>query len=391
MTSLHCNFIHEGLDINFPKWGNPDLVEYRCCCIADQNSLRTANITDTEAGGHNFWKNEYFQSIRDLNKKNIWNNDCGRCRIAEEAGAWDDSHRLHCANRDSEPRTDLNGPVNLTIKLSSVCNLMCTTCGPEFSTVWQNAVKKNPPIFLTNPDKFYTDKRGGEAEIEKVIKFFDNIDVSNLNTMNFTGGETLLPGNNPNIKFLEYIDSRHSLDNITVMMHTNGTKPIPEHMLELLDKCKFVRISVSLDCIGDRFSYLRAPAEWDQVKDNILNNLQYQLGKCAQPEDGGDFTLHINQVISVLSLYYMDEAKQWCNSYGFNYADHTAGGEYALKHLTDKYINALSDDKKIYLPNEYRPQEIPRMIQYLDWFDNMRNLDWKKTFPEIAQFYSDYI
>jgi hypothetical protein len=386
MTSLHCNFIHEGLDISFPKWGNPNLVEYRCCCIADQNSLRTANITDT-----NFWNNDYFQFIRELNKKNIWNNDCGRCRIAEEAEAWDDSHRLHCANLDSEPRTDLTGPVNLTIKLSSVCNLMCTTCGPEFSTTWQNAVKKNPPIFLENPDKFYTDKRGGEIEVEKVIKFFDHIDLSNLNTINFTGGETLLPGDNPNIKFLEYVDKRHSLDNITVQMHTNGTKPIPEQMLELLNKSKFVRIGVSLDCIGDRFSYLRAPADWSQVEDNILSNLQYKLGKRAQPEDGGDFTLHCSQVISVLSLYYMDEAKQWSNSYDFNYADHTAGGEYALTHLTNDYIRTLNDEQKIYLPNNFLPQEIPRMIQYLDWYDNMQNLNWKKTFPEIAQFYLDYI
>jgi hypothetical protein len=386
MTSLHCNFIHEGLDISFPKWGEPNLVEYRCCCIADKTAIRTTSITDT-----NFWNNEYFQFIRNLNKKNIWNNDCNRCRVAEEAEAWDDSHRLHCANLDSEPRTNLSGPANLTIKLSSVCNLMCTTCGPEFSTTWQNAVKKNPPIFLENPDKFYTDKRDGEAEIEKVIKFFDNIDVSNLDTINFTGGETLLPGNNSNVKFLEYIDNRHSLDNITVMMHTNGTKPIPENMLELLSKCKFVRLCISIDCIGDRFNYLRAPADWTQVEDNILGNLQYQLGKRAQPEDEGDFTLHCNQVISILSLYYMDEAKDWCNSYGFNYGDHTAGGEYSLSRLTNKYINALNNEQKIYLPNEYFPKEISRTIQYLDWYDNAQNLNWKKTFPEIAQFYLDYI
>ena len=87
----------------------------------------------------------------------------------------------------------------------------------------------------------------------------------------------------------------------------------------------------------------------------------------------------------------MDEAKDWCNSYGFNYGDHTAGGEYSLSCLTNKYINALNNDQKIYLPNEYTPQEIPRMIQYLDWYDNVQNLDWKQTFPEIVEFYLDYI
>ena len=129
--SLHCSLIHEGLDLKFPKWNSPDEIEYRYCCIADSRALRTVNIHEP-----NFWNNEYLTSTREINNKELWNNDCSRCQVSEEAGEWDDSHRLHYANLGKKPRKNMSGPSDITIKLSSVCNLMCTTCGPEFSTTW---------------------------------------------------------------------------------------------------------------------------------------------------------------------------------------------------------------------------------------------------------------
>ena len=377
MTSLHCNLIHEGLDIKFPKWNDPYAVEYRYCCIAEESAMRSANVYDIDV-----WNSEHLQSTRELNKRNVWNKACDRCRIAEEAGNFSDSHRLINANVDRKPRTDVSGPSDITIKLSSVCNLMCTTCGPEYSTMWQQAVKKDPPEFIFNPQQHYTNKQ--EADMHNVSYFFNNMDLSNLHTINFTGGETLLNyEGNLNFKFLEYVATRQPLNKISVLLHTNGTQQIPPRILELLNDCQHVFLSISVDCIGNKFNYLRAPADWNKVEDNILSNLKTVNIK--------NIKLLIHQVISILTLYYIDDVKIWCKTHGFKYDDHTAGGEYALEQLSDKYIDALTDEQKLHLPKQYKPEEIPRMIQYLDWYDNVRNLNWKKTFPEIAQFYSDYI
>ena len=377
MTSLHCNLIHEGLDVNFPNSQDPDSIDYRYCCIADVSAEKTIKVTEP-----NVWNSEYLQSVRELNKQNIWNSACHRCELAEEVGNLSDSHRLINANLDREPRTDVSGPSDITIKLSSVCNLMCTTCGPEYSTMWKQAVKKDPPKFILNPQQHHTNKQ--EADMHNVSYFFNNMDLSNLRTINFTGGETLLSyEGNLNFKFLEYVATRQSLDKISVLLHTNGTQQIPPRILELLNDCEHILLSISVDCIGDKFNYLRAPADWNKVEDNILNNLKNTNLK--------NITLLIHQVISILTLYYIDDVKIWCKTHGFDYDDHTAGGEYALEQLSDKYINALTDKQKLHLPKQYKPEEIPRMIQYLDWYDNVRKLNWKKTFPEIAQFYSDYI
>jgi hypothetical protein len=37
------------------------------------------------------------------------------------------------------------------------------------------------------------------------------------------------------------------------------------------------------------------------------------------------------------------------------------------------------------------PQKITDMLEEVDRFDKIRNQDWRKTFPEVAEFYSRYL
>ena len=71
---------------------------------------------------------------------------------------------------------------------------------------------------------------------------------------------------------------------------------------------------------------------------------------------------------------------------------HVANGSYGLHNLTQKYIDNLSPGLKNLITEDWmeNPIQIDRMIQEIRKFDAIRKQDFTKTFPEVAEFYSDY-
>jgi hypothetical protein len=66
----------------------------------------------------------------------------------------------------------------------------------------------------------------------------------------------------------------------------------------------------------------------------------------------------------------------------------------SLSNITQEYRDAIEpyDIKNLIRPNwEENPQQIQKMIAEVEKFDLIRNQDWRKTFPEVAEFYSRYI
>ena len=68
---------------------------------------------------------------------------------------------------------------------------------------------------------------------ELILKNLKELDLSNLRTINFKGGEPLL--NSETISILEYLESQSILKNITISISSNGTY-INEKIIELFNK-----------------------------------------------------------------------------------------------------------------------------------------------------------
>jgi hypothetical protein len=65
-----------------------------------------------------------------------------------------------------------------------------------------------------------------------------------------------------------------------------------------------------------------------------------------------------------------------------------------LSNITQEYRNAIeSYDIKNLIPTNWQenPIGINAFIEYIEKFDKIRNQDWTKTFPEVAEFYSRYL
>ena len=143
------------------------------------------------------------------------------------------------------------------IPIGNVCNLYCVTCNPMVSTSW---IKKYQNV--------YFDLSQGRAEKFKEMKVITDIkssdvrDIHKIKHIEFIGGETLKSASLWN--YLSILDKDKSFS-----LQTNGTVELTQKQIELLSSFKNFNICFSLDGYGKIFEYLRQPAKWNQVRDNI--------------------------------------------------------------------------------------------------------------------------
>jgi len=133
-----------------------------------------------------------------------------------------------------------------------------------------------------------------------------------------------------------------------VSVHFNGTVLPQQSFLDKSSRLPHIRYVFSIDGVGERFEYLRWPAQWDQVVQNVL-----WLFKNAP--DNVEFGVNIT--ISQLNRYYQDEIIDWANQT----IPHNRQGKQT--HVSYNQTGDILRQK------------------YLDDLDKKRNLDWRKLFP----------
>ena len=370
-NSAYCSIIHGGLNLRF---STPRQQKQHCCLIPKSFNLNDGPI----------WNNKQFVEIREKNKTGTWTPECSNCKKIEDAGF--DSMRTGMnqglgLNQDY----DLPGPVRLDLQVDISCNLACRICTPEFSTYWQKHLKENNEW----DEKIFSPNR-----VETIYKTLEELDLSNLRLLLFTGGETLMSQLNWDVA--KYIVDRvnNPKQNLMLNFQTNGTQPILQRNIETIEKFHLVRLNISLDGTGDRFEYLRWPAVWNQTVDNIFELRQ------TLPSN---VMFLIEETVCSLNLFYMTELESWAkenfnaNREGdvTNHTRHLAQGHFDIRQtLTQEYVDAMSGTPYENLIGSNwteQPDKIRAMIAEINKFDRYRNQDWRKTFPEVAEFYRRYL
>ena len=151
---------------------------------------------------------------------------------------------------------------------------------------------------------------------------------------------------------------------------------------------------LSIDGTHDRFEYLRWPANWNHAVDNIMSfreNLPVNV------------MFFVQEVTSCLNLFYYNEVPTWMEqNFSTNRLGDTVGYSTQLvihknldvNNITEEYVNAIHNTpmQNILKHNwQENPQAINKLIAELNQFDKFRNKDWKKDFPEVAEFYTRYL
>lgn len=370
--NIYCPMIHGGLNIDLK--GDRGSLSYNQCCL---NPERMPKLEDPAE----LWNSSSMTRIRQLNNSNQWLESCWQCQHVEAAGL--KSFRQSMIEGLGTEQ-NLTGPMRIDFLFDRSCNLACRTCNPSSSTLWEKHLKDNNlPVEVFNAtDNFNT-----------VKKVLETLDLSNLKQVQFCGGETLL--GNTYWKTAQVLSELipDAKNKVVLGFQTNATQPIDKKYYDLIEKFKLVKLMISIDGTHDRFDYLRWPAEWNQVVDNIFN-LRETLP--------GNVMFYVQETTSCLNLFHYGEVGDWVkNNFStsregdlVDYSTQLAFHRYLhVNNITQEYVDALKGTNKIqFISPDWKenPEQIKIFIQETEKFDQIRNQNWRKTFPEVASFYSRY-
>jgi len=360
MINDFCRLLSNG--ILFTNAGYNDNVKYKPCCHFS---------VDFEISSK-----EQF----DINRKNIssinrWTPYCNKCKKFEDSGV--DSARIR-----SNEEIKSNG-LDIEIQIDNSCNAACITCNEWLSTTWKkynNKINKKPTFLITKPRI--------ENNLLKIIEVldFENIEI---NSITFYGGEPF--STDTHIKILSLIPDEKSKD-IELSYNTNGSYQLNDSDIDILKKFKSVDISFSLDGIITVFEYHRWPLIWKNVENNFDRTLNL--------EKIYNFNVDVGSTLTPLNIFYFKDLEDWLDKKSKNYGRKIilefwpAFGVMSLSSVNIEYRNKLlemySNNKKMigYINSQpFEQKSYDEFLKHLSFHDIHRNLDWRKTFPEVAKFY----
>lgn len=304
-----------------------------------------------------------FQTIRDNLTNGIKDSNCQKCWDLEAQGV-ESLRQQELRTEEFSKDVYVNPRLEyLFLSLSNQCNLKCRTCSPTDSSYWikefEHRTGTKQAIYL-------------EPDDSKFFSSFKNDTLPNLKEIAFVGGEPLMMKSVHRI--LETLDSKVSLS-----FYTNGTFYKPEMFTKFTD----VNIAVSIDGVGSRFEYMRHPAKWSLLTDNLSKM--------------GDNLKAITCTVSAYNVWYIDEVADFAESIGVEFMAHILYDPQYLSVLSLPYVIRLEIADKLSL---HPSEQIQKIVEYLktqstdNWEgfvndikqgDEYRQESFKDTFPEFYQ------
>lgn len=332
----------------------------------------------------------------------IKNDECAKCHQHEDAGIRSSRQMLNeeFAEYADEAIADTNenGTLNnfkmryFDIRFSNICNMKCRTCGPGFSTLWEQEESKRKVELKIVPkrnDEFLNDVVG---------------QIDNISSAYFAGGEPLIT--EEHYILLEEMIRRKKTD-IKLRYNTNMSN-IKFKDKDLLQLWKHfdtkVEVYASIDHYGERAEYIRHGTDWAKVESNFI-----AVKKTPY------INIQINTVLSVFNYLTLQEfytylidhklytKKDWVYSL-YNMSTPVELAAHILpKNLKEIGKVKMNDTIKMIKSLGFKKEAISQLENANPWVnsqdtwdehkfkfikevnlrDKIRNEDFSTTFPEL--------
>jgi sulfatase maturation enzyme AslB (radical SAM superfamily) len=251
------------------------------CCVADhRDSLSSSRDGDrfynlNSDTVHDTMNSESYKKARLEVLDGKQPKACTRCYVEESKGM--NSKRIEeiknypdytvSVARELTDSTGYMKDVQLEfveLRLGNTCNLKCRTCNPASSSMWRNdydALQSKTTFTLTDYNTL-SGFRWPEREgfWDDLLKHCDTVKTFYIN-----GGEPMLI--KQHFAFLERLVELGKTD-IKLWYNINMTL-MDEKVIELWHKFDHVKISCSIDDLGERNHYIRYPTTWEVVEKNF--------------------------------------------------------------------------------------------------------------------------
>lgn len=363
-----CPEIYRGI---FVDRFNDDTVRVAPCCQA-QSELEPVD-------GFSFDTSPYLTKLRHEFDQGLRPSACDACWQAESAGH--KSRRISAIEFYQLPEPSNQVLLeNLDHSVTWACNLACVMCGPYSSSTWARELDLDRDRLITMGRHF-----------QKHNRFIENIPLENLKKIHFNGGEPLL--NQDQAKFVQRLSQRTDLSDLTISYNTNASVMPSHEVIEIWRRARTVKLFFSIDGINDCFDYVRWPAKWHQVQDNMLQMKQ------SLPDNvifGFNTTVGAYNILEVADVVGWFQQNLSCNASGdpsdFNWqiARNFDPASLCIEAKTAalERANAVPGLESLanYIESTLSRPRIDAWIHELDKIDRRRQTNWKSCLA-VSQYY----
>lgn len=263
------------------------------CCEADFNIHNSFARTDEQVvliddGINKVVNSDSFKDARLKMSKGIVPEPCTKCKAMEDSGGV--SKRQFESQEEIDYTIEEDGSIkpnlsNIELRLGNYCNLKCRGCNAESSTSWIDDYNKLKKIVPLPSDYDYLKESGDGYSYEWTDdeKFYDDIlaNSPNLRMIQISGGEPfLVPKHGYLLERLIKADTAKHI-NLSYITNANYNFDKIKPTLDLLRDFKSIAMSVSIDDIGERNTFIRSLSNWKLTVKNLKrfnNEYNFYLG-----------------------------------------------------------------------------------------------------------------
>ena len=394
------------------------------CCEADHTGLRSASYDITDPSifdGQPSFYNLKFHKLNDVMNSDSFKavrlkmlngeepEPCKGCYRKEERGL--QSKRVReTANFPTMTEelarsiTQEDGSITpriefVELRLGNICNLRCVTCNPLSSSQWRSDYLKLAEKFDFLRDKYqmmdkgrfttwpigYADSNVFELDWPESEIFWDDLSElsRDLKVIYINGGEPTLI--KKHWEFLHNLVAQDLAKNIELNYSINMTN-IPTFAPALWAAFKKVRVSCSIDAVGEKNTYIRYPTNWDDV---VANYAKLRDSKVE---------VSITQTISALNYDSLDEFAEFFKGSYIHYNFVNDPAYYSPAVIPKEYRDELHKRYAATLPGYLQTQlvkefggrqtdetNLSTLKQVTKQLDEIRKTNFNETFSELSK------
>jgi radical SAM protein with 4Fe4S-binding SPASM domain len=360
----------------------PDGSILPCCKFVDGYYDEQFNITKHDVS--EYQNSRKLIAIKQEFLDGKWPRGCERCEIEERNNIKSKRQLDYIRWQPHYDQYNINSGelLNLSIALGNVCNLKCLICAPGASSRWRKEWREIYNIDVPSIEKF---RRG---IVHKIVD-----QSPNLVHIDIHGGEPFLSAVEDHRALLDGFIESGQASEISIHYTTNGTVwPEPEWF----DRWKHFReidLQISIDGVGPRYEYLRYPAKWTDLTQNVQRYIKYE-------HDTDNFRLSVAHVVSAHNVFYVDEFITWCYNIGLPtpwlsklHKPHYYRPTVWPKEVKDLIVKQLATSQWPEVGNWIslltttdESEFFGEFCEHVKQHDQYRGLDFKNAFPEMAKF-----
>lgn len=388
------------------------------CCVAKNEQRLNLNDQTLQAA----WNSDYLRSARLKMLKGEKVSACTHCYAEEKNGyrshrvtenrVWKERFgrdfvldRVRNTLSDGRLKEDI---VAIDLRLGNTCNLQCVMCRPQDSSRWTALAKKIAETAETSEirSEWAHKSKINQSRFEwyKDPAFWTDLEamLPSMREIIVGGGEPMLLEEHR--RLVEACVRTGAAKNIQIRYHTNGTL-LDKSLFDLWKEFKLVEVFISLDCWGEKNNYMRYPANWEAISNNL---------KCLDEDSPESVKVMLLCSVHLMNMFYLDEYAQWVEDQnfrkvtkGFNGYFHPGVVHYPpylsiqnypselKKVITEKLVAFENRSRKksnkiqgiINLMNEVdHSSRLNQTRDYIRRLDAERGTSFSNTFPELNRF-----